>query len=77
MKQVRLEAGKAGGHYFLDMLPWLKANNCEHTYMSGKNEIVFVNDDDATAFVLAFGGTSGDSIKSLQSQFSRRDVKIY
>jgi hypothetical protein len=77
MKQIRLTSGTAGGHYFMDMLPWLKENKCEHTYMSGKNEIVFVNDDDATAFMLVFGGTKGDSIESLKNNFPSRNINVY
>ena len=57
--------------YVYDMRPWLREHNIEHTYFSGKNVIAFSNDEDASAFMLTFGGTRGHVIDEMREKFTK------
>ncbi len=69
MITVRLPEGQAGGKFYIDMIPWLKSRGCVYTYFSGKNQVVFPDDMDASAFIMRFGGTKGDTIQTIIKSF--------
>lgn len=73
MKEVKLAANLKGRHYFLEMRPWLHEQSIEHTYFSGKNEIVFTNNEDALVFLLRYGGSSGSVVTDMNNHGVNND----
>jgi hypothetical protein len=56
--------------YTHNMMSWLRQSEIEHTYFSGKNIIAFISDEDASAFMLVFGGKRGHFVEEMQQGFA-------
>jgi hypothetical protein len=68
MKEIQLPSGVS---YLKDLMVILKEQGVEHTYFSGKNVIAFVNDEDASMFMLQHGGNMKSALEEFRKQFSR------
>jgi len=69
MKQVRLPLGM---NYYKEVMAEFKEQAIKHTYFSGMRIIAFENDEDATAFVLQYGGTITSVIGALNKPYVKR-----
>jgi len=69
MKEVLLPAGV---RYYRMIMPALHEQEIKHTYFSGMRIIAFENDEDATAFVLQYGGTITSVIGALNKPYVKR-----
>jgi hypothetical protein len=55
--------------YTVDMLAWLRGHNIQYTYFSGRQVMAFVSDEDATAFMMTFGGKRSHFVEEMQQRF--------
>lgn len=55
----------------IPMSKWLKENNIGHCWFSGKGIIAFIDDQDASALMLIFGGTMESAIDKFKKQFEK------
>jgi len=72
MKEIQLSPDV---NYYREVMHLLNENSIKHTYFSGKNVIAFINDEDASMFMLQHGGNMRSAIEEFKKTFSRPIVK--
>ena len=55
--------------YTHEMMAWLREHGIEHTYFSGKGVIAFAYNEDASAFMMIFGGKRSHFVEEMQQKF--------
>jgi hypothetical protein len=56
--------------FYQEALPWLKGQGSKYTLFSGRNIVAFESDEDATAFMLMFGGKRAHFVEEMQERFT-------
>jgi len=58
-------------HYYIEVMHLLNENNIRHTYFSGKHVIAFLDDEDASMFMLQHGGNMKSVLEEFKKAFSK------
>jgi hypothetical protein len=66
---IEIQLTTRSGEFYKELMPWLIERGCRYTFFSGRNIVAFENNEDASAFMLAFGGKRSYFVEEMQQEF--------